>query len=83
MRLLYFAWVRDAIGVGEETVELAAGVVTVADLVDWLVTRGAGYAPAFADRTRLRVAVDLEMAGFDADISAAHEVAFFPPVTGG
>ena len=34
--LLYFAKVREAVGVGEELIDLPAGVATVADLADWL-----------------------------------------------
>ena len=79
MKLLYFAWMRDATGVAEETVDLPDDVVTVADLADWLAVRN----PVFADRDRLRVAVDAVMARFDTDIRRAKEVAFFPPVTGG
>ena len=78
-KILYFAWVRDAVGVAEETARLPDGVATVADLADWLAIRH----PIFADRARLRVAVDQVMAGFDSDISSAREIAFFPPVTGG
>jgi sulfur-carrier protein len=77
--ILYFAWVRDAVGVGEERIDLPEGVATVADLADWLSIRH----PVFADRERLRVAVDQVMAGFDADVRGVKEIAFFPPVTGG
>lgn len=77
--LLYFAKVREAVGTSEERIELPEGVVTVADLADWLATRH----PIFADRDRLRVAVDQVMARFDTDIRGAKEIAFFPPVTGG
>jgi molybdopterin synthase sulfur carrier subunit len=77
--LLYFAKVREAVGAGEEHIDLPAGVVTVADLADWLARRH----PIFADRDRLRVAVDQVMARFDANIVGALEIAFFPPVTGG
>jgi sulfur-carrier protein len=77
--ILYFAWVRDAVGVAEERIDLPAGVATVADLADWLAMRH----PVFADRERLRVAVDQVMTGFDADIRGVKEIAFFPPVTGG
>jgi sulfur-carrier protein len=77
--ILYFAWVRDAVGVGEERIELPEGIATVADLADWLAVRH----QVFADRDRLRVAVDQMMAPFDTDISGAKEIAFFPPVTGG
>jgi sulfur-carrier protein len=79
MRILYFASVRDGVGMGEETLDLPEGLSTAGDLATWLETR----APVFADRARLRVAVDQVMADFDTDIRDAREVAFFPPVTGG
>ena len=81
--LLYFAWVREAIGTGGERVDPPAGVATVADLVDWLATRGGGYATAFADRQRLRAAVDQVFVTLDTPLAGAREVALFPPVTGG
>ena len=77
--LLYFANVREAVGLGEELIDLPAGVATVADLADWLARRH----DIFADRDRLRVAVDQVMARFDTSIVGALEIAFFPPVTGG
>jgi molybdopterin synthase sulfur carrier subunit len=77
--LLYFAKVREAVGLGEELIDLPAGVATVADLADWLARRH----EIFADRDRLRVAVDQVMARFDTSIVGALEIAFFPPVTGG
>lgn len=83
MKLLYFAWVRDAVGTGEEQVEVPLEVTTVAELADWLSKRGGGYATIFADRARLRVAVDQQLARFDTSVRDVEEVAFFPPVTGG
>jgi molybdopterin synthase sulfur carrier subunit len=83
VELLYFAWVREAIGRDGETVEPPADVFSVATLVDWLATRGGGYAEAFADRTKLRCAIDQSFAPLDASIAGAGEIALFPPVTGG
>ena len=83
MRVLYFAWVRDRVGMGEETVQPPPEVATVADLMAWLAGRGPGYAAAFADPDRLRCALDHDYATADAPLGAAREVAFFPPVTGG
>ncbi|MGD0142778.1 MAG: molybdopterin converting factor subunit 1 [Rhizomicrobium sp.] len=83
MTLLYFAWVRQKVGTGEEQIDLPTGVVTVGDLVGYLKSRGGGYADAFADPGRLRVAVDQEHVSFEASVDSADEVAFFPPVTGG
>ena len=80
---MYFAWVREAIGTGEEQVDPPVGVATVADLVAWLATRSPGHAEAFAEPARLRAAVDQDFVDLDAAITGAREVAIFPPVTGG
>ena len=83
MRLdvLYFAWVRERIGVPREKVDTEAA--TVADLVAELVAREDRYAAAFADLSALRVALDQELSSFDAPLDGVREVAFFPPMTGG
>ena len=81
MNVMYFAWVRERIGLPQEVVETNA--ITVADLVAELVAREDRYAAAFADITALRVAVDQELADFDAPLAGVREVAFFPPMTGG
>ncbi|MEL7166583.1 MAG: molybdopterin converting factor subunit 1 [Pseudomonadota bacterium] len=81
MDVLYFAWVRERIGIPRETVQTEAA--TVQDLVDELVAREDRYAAAFADISALRVAVDQELAEFDASLNGVREVAFFPPMTGG
>ena len=79
--ILYFAWVRERIGLPRETVETQAA--TVADLVEELRGREPRYAAAFADTSALRVALDQELTDFDAPLDGVREVAFFPPMTGG
>lgn len=79
--VLYFAWVRERIGLPREQVETDAA--TVAALVAELTAREDRYAAAFADLSSLRVALDQELAGFDAPLAGVREVAFFPPMTGG
>ncbi len=83
MRLLYFAWVRERIGTGEEEVTPPADATTVAALVAWLAGRSEGHAAAFAEPAKLRAAVDQAFVPLDAPIAGAKEVAIFPPVTGG
>ncbi|HVP84314.1 MAG TPA: molybdopterin converting factor subunit 1 [Rhizomicrobium sp.] len=83
MTLVYFAWVRQKVGTGEERIDLPPGVATVQDLIAHLEKRGGGYADVFGNPQRLRAAVNQEHAGLDAAISGTDEVAFFPPVTGG
>ena len=79
--VLYFAWVRERVGLPRETVETAAE--TVAGLVSELIDREERYALAFSDLASLRVALDQELASFDAPLKGVREVAFFPPMTGG
>ena len=81
MKILYFAWLRERIGLPSEELENRSG--TVRDLIDQLRAREARYALAFADLSAIRVAVDQQLTDFDASIEGATEVAFFPPMTGG
>ena len=79
--VLYFAWVRERIGLPRESVDSAA--TTVADLVAELRARAPRYDAAFADLSALRVALDQDLSSFDAPLAGVREVAFFPPMTGG
>ncbi len=79
--VLYFAWVRERIGLPREQVETSAA--TVSDLIAELSAREERYALAFSDLTALRVAIDQELSDFDAPLNGVREVAFFPPMTGG
>ena len=79
--VVYFAWVRERIGLPRERLETAA--LTVADLIAELSAREDRYALAFADLASLRVALDQELSSFDAPLVGVREVAFFPPMTGG
>jgi molybdopterin synthase sulfur carrier subunit len=79
--VVYFAWVRERIGLPSEQIETTAE--TVMDLVTELKAREERYDLAFADLKSLRVAVDQELVDFDAPLTGVREVAFFPPMTGG
>lgn len=81
MDVLYFAWVRERVGHPRDRIDTPPA--TVMDLVNDLRAREERYAAAFADLSALRVAVDQQLADFDAPLSGVREVAFFPPMTGG
>jgi molybdopterin synthase sulfur carrier subunit len=83
LELLYFAWVREAIGQDGEQVDPPAEVTDVAGLITWLAARGGGYAEALANPDKLRAAIDQVFVPLDAPIAGARELAIFPPVTGG
>lgn len=81
LTVLYFAWLRERIGVPREQVTTRAA--TVAELVSELAAREERYALAFADMKAVRVALDQDLADPDAPLTGVREVAFFPPMTGG
>ncbi|ABR59636.1 molybdopterin converting factor subunit 1 [Sinorhizobium medicae] len=83
VNLVYFSWVRERIGRPEETLELPADVVTVADLLDHLKSRGGEYAAAFEHQNVIRAAINQEHVEHGEPIAGAREIALFPPMTGG
>ncbi len=83
LKIRYFAWVRERVGVPEEDVEVPASVRTVGELAAWLATRGEEYAHAFENPKVIRAAIDRTHVRPDAALGSASEIAFFPPMTGG
>ena len=83
VKLVYFAWVRERIGTGEEVRDVPSSVATVRDLIGWLADQGPEYRNAFANPSVIRVAIAQEHVTHEAPIAGAKEIAFFPPVTGG
>ena len=83
LTVLYFAWLRERVGLAEETVHPPASVRTVADLVGFLSGLDERHAAAFRNQTTIRCAVNQEFAEPTALLHPGDEVAFFPPVTGG
>ena len=83
MKLLYFAWLRARIGRTEEVLTLPLEVRDVGGLLEWLQTRGPGYAEALRDLSVVRVAVNQDYVGNEHPVRDGDEVAIFPPVTGG
>ena len=81
INVVYFAWVRERIGLSGEQIETQAATVT--ELVDELRAREERYALAFDDISAVRVALDQELVEFSAPLEGVREVAFFPPMTGG
>ena len=81
VRVLYFSWLRERIGVPSESIETDA--VRVNELLDELREKGERYKLAFRQTSSLCVAINQELGDMDSDITEADEIAFFPPMTGG
>ena len=79
--LIYFSWIRERIGKSSERVETKAE--TIVELIEELKERDVRYSEVFSDLGSFRIAINQELASFDASILEAKEIAFFPPMTGG
>ena len=79
--LLYFSWIRERIGTSGESIETRAE--TIVELIEELKEKDVRYSEVFSDLGSFRVAINQELASFDASIIEAKEIAFFPPMTGG
>jgi sulfur-carrier protein len=83
LTILYFAWLREQIGMSQQELPVPQGVATVADLMRYLAETSKPHATAFAPDRKVRCAVNQEFATPDTPIRPGDEIGFFPPVTGG
>jgi molybdopterin synthase sulfur carrier subunit len=83
VRILYFARLREEMGITQEMFDLPLETCDVDSLRAQLIARGGASAVAFAAGKAVRVSVNQDLARGDTPVKAGDEVAFFPPVTGG
>ncbi|MCB1666204.1 MAG: molybdopterin converting factor subunit 1 [Pseudomonadales bacterium] len=83
LTLHYFASLRETLGVEQETLTLPTPGMSVAELIDHLVSLHGASREALLDTTRVLVAVDQTIVERDHALQGGEEVAFFPPMTGG
>ncbi len=83
MKILYFAWLRERLNLGEEEVSPPPDVATVGDLIQWLRSRSEAADLAMQKPELVRAAVDARIVDHAATVTGAKVVALFPPMTGG
>jgi molybdopterin synthase sulfur carrier subunit len=87
LRVLYFASLRERLGLAQEEIELPDERASIAAAQVWLQARGGIWAEALAEGRPIRVALNQSLIQVDRyDATLLHEgaeLAFFPPVTGG
>jgi molybdopterin synthase sulfur carrier subunit len=81
--VMYFARLRQSLGLAIERIELLPGDSSVGALRDKLRTRGGAWTEELAPDRAICVAVNQELAEPRSALHDGDEVAFFPPVTGG
>lgn len=79
----YFAALREAVGTGQEQLDVPPEVATVGAVRELLRARGGAWAEALAPERAVRMAHQQVMCDGTTPVAAGAEVAFFPPVTGG
>ena len=81
--LRFFAAIREAVDVSQETFTIPAGVTTIRDVRQYLQQRGGAWTDVLGEHKTVRVAINQQMTSEESPLSDGCEVAFFPPVTGG
>jgi sulfur-carrier protein len=82
IRILYFARLREEVGISEEIMPIRTGV-TLTELLAQLNARGGRWSDALGNDRRVLMAVNQEVVEGGRVLREGDEVAFFPPVTGG
>ena len=82
IKVLYFAGLREILGLGSEEILPPAASLDVGTLRAQLAGRGGEWGKLLTTKN-LRFAVNQDMARADTPVKDGDEVAFFPPVTGG
>lgn len=82
MKVVYFASLRERLGLSEEEILLPPEARTVADVIAFLAKRDEIYEDVFSSGI-FRAALDKQHAKPETSIAGVREIAFFPPMTGG
>ncbi len=84
MKILYFAWIRERIGLPSEDIALDKEIKTVQQFIDWMKTRGENYEYALEQTQVVRIALNQQhCSDFSTSLDGINEIAIFPPMTGG
>ena len=83
MKILYFSWIKDKIGINEENIDIDQEVDTVKKLIFFLRNKGENYNLALENTGIIRFSINMKNAKLDDKIKNVDEIAFFPPMTGG
>ena len=83
MKIVYFSWVRERIGLNSESINVPENIITLDNLIDFLSLKSPGHKEALINKKLLKFSVNFEFANINHEINNNDEVAIFPPVTGG
>ena len=82
MKILYFANIRETIGIVEEHIDIDE-IYTVKEIIKILKKKDDKYKEAFSNIKNIKCSINFNYVKLDAKVKNTDELAFFPPVTGG
>lgn len=82
IQLVYFGRPREQLKVSNETADVPGNMLTLAELLDWLRSRGETWAHELTEN-RVRCAINQEFSGLTTPIHEHDEIAIFSPISGG
>ena len=81
IKILYFSWVRERLGVSEQLIDTNA--TNIGELIDELKSKDEKYKLTFDDLSLIKIAANQKPVDVRHPLKEVTEVAFFPPMTGG
>ena len=83
MKIIYFSWVRERIGLNSELINIQDNIKTLDNLIDFLSLKSSVHKEAISNKEILKFSVNFEFVNINHEIKSNDEVAIFQPVTGG
>ena len=81
IKILYFSWVRERLGVSEQLIDTNA--TNIGELIDELKSKDEKFKLTFDDLSLIKIAANQKLVDVMHPLKEVTEVAFFPPMTGG
>ncbi len=83
MKIIYFSWLKENIGLSEENIKLPSNIKNIKNLIKWLSEKSNKHKKVFLKSKNIRVSINQKIVNKNSKIKKNDEIAFFPPFTGG
>ena len=83
MKIVYFSWLKEILGISEENVRPPKNIKNIKDLIKWLGTKSIKHRKVLLKSKNIRYSVNHQIVDKNNKIKNNDEIAFFPPFTGG
>ena len=83
MKIIYFSWLKEILGISEENIRPPKNIKNVENLIKWLSTKSIKHKKVFLKSKNIHCAINHKIVNKSNKIKNKDEIAFFPPFTGG